>query len=77
MSPDKLGLDTLSAILAGTDMTLHIPSGEKWPQGWPRGELLSVNDMGKNYSFDPVKVLSFMHKLAKLSNGHSGNSTHD
>lgn len=75
MSPDKLGFAALSAILEGADMTLHIPHKEKWPTGWPRGELLSVNDMGKNYSFNPVKVLAFMHKIAKLSNGHSRNST--
>lgn len=75
MTPDKLGLAALCAILQGTDVTLNLPLEEKWPKGWPRGELLSVNDTGKNYSFNPVKVLSFMHKLAKLSNGHSGNST--
>lgn len=58
----------LSAIIAGTDMTLHLPAGEKWPLGWPRGELLSVTEKGKNCSFDPLKVLAHVQRLAKLSN---------
>lgn len=68
MAPEELGAAAVATILAGTDMTLHLPKGEKWPQGWPRGELLSVNDLGKNYSFDPLKVLGFMQRLAKLGN---------
>lgn len=52
MTPERLGAAAVAAILAGTDITLHLPAGEKWPQGWPRGDLLSVTDLGKNYSFD-------------------------
>jgi hypothetical protein len=68
MAPEELGAAAVATILAGTDMTLHLPKGEKWPQGWPRGELLSVSELGKNYSFDPLKVLGFMQRLAKLGN---------
>ena len=68
MTPEELAAGAVAAILAGTDLTLHLPKGEKWPQGWPRGELLSVNDIGKNLSFDPLKVLGFMQRLAKLDN---------
>jgi len=68
MAPEELGAAAVATILAGTDMTLHLPNGEKWPQGWPRGELLSVTERGKNYSFDPLKVLGFMQRLAKLGN---------
>lgn len=68
MTPEQLGASALGALLAGTDMTLHLPAGEKWPDGWPRGELLSVNESGKNVSFNPLKVLAYMQKLAKLGN---------
>lgn len=73
MAPEELGTAALGAILAGTDITLHLPKGTKWPQGWPRGELLSENDLGKNYSFNPLKVVGFMKRLAKLNNGHPSN----
>ena len=70
MAPEELAARAVGAILAGTDLTLHLPAGEKWPRGWPRGELLSVNvDKGRNISFDPLKILGFMQKLAKLDNG--------
>jgi len=68
MAPEELGAAAVATILAGTDMTLHLPKGEKWPQGWPRGELLSVSEIGSNYSFNPLKVLGFMQRLAKLGN---------
>ena len=73
MAPEELAAMAVSAILAGTDLTLHLPAKEKWPQGWPRGELLSVNEKGKNISFDPLKVLGFMQRLAKLDNGKPPN----
>lgn len=69
----RIASAAVGAILAGTDMTLHLPAGEKWPQGWPRGELLSVTERGKNYSFNPLKVLAFMQRLGKLSNGQALN----
>ena len=73
MKPEELGAVAVGAILAGTDLTLHLPAGEKWPQGWPRGELLSVTERGRNYSFNPLKVLAFMQRLGKLSNGQAPN----
>ena len=74
MRPEELGAAALCAILDGTDMTLTLPAGEKWPQGWPRGELLSVTATGKNVSFDPLKVLAFMQRLGKLDNGKAPNA---
>ena len=71
LKPEELASAATRAILAGTDITLHLPAGETWPPGWPRGELLSVNGGGKNFSFDPLKVLAFMQRLAKLNNGHA------
>lgn len=68
MAPEELGAAAVATILTGTDMTLHLPKGEKWPQGWPRGELLSESELGRNYSFNPLKVLGFMQRLAKLDN---------
>ena len=70
MEPEKLAAAAVSAILVGTDLTLTLPDKEKWPNGWPRGELLSVNPKTKmrNYSFNPLKVLAFMQKIGKLSN---------
>ncbi len=73
MKPEELGAVAVGAILAGTDLTLHLPAGEKWPQGWPRGELLSVTERGRNYSFNPLKVLAFMQRLGKLDNGKAPN----
>ena len=73
MQPEELGAVAVGAILAGTDLTLHLPAGEKWPPGWPRGELLSVTERGRNYSFNPLKVLAFMQRLGKLSNGQAPN----
>ena len=51
MKPETLAILASQAIVGGTSLTLSIPSTEKWPKGWPRGELMSVNDKGiKNYS---------------------------
>ena len=68
MKPEELGAAAVSAILVGTDLTLHLPKGEKLPQGWPRGELLNVTETGRNMSFDPIKLLAYLQKLGKLSN---------
>lgn len=36
------------------------------PQGFPRGELLSIGtDGSKNYAVDPVKVLAWMRSAAE------------
>ena len=66
MNAEEMGAAAVGAILAGTDLTLHLPKDEKWPPGWPRGELLSITDKGKNVSFNPLKILAHMQKLARL-----------
>lgn len=73
MKPEELGAASVAAILTGTDLTLHLPKGEKFPQGWPRGELLSVTEKGKNFSFNPLKLLAYLQKLGKLSNAPTPN----
>ena len=73
MAPEELASAAVGAILAGTDMTLVLPKSEKWPDGWPRGELLSATERGSIYSFNPLKVLAFMQRLAKLGNGQPSN----
>tara|TARA_R110000868_G_scaffold74752_4_gene216282 strand:+ start:1170 stop:1394 length:225 start_codon:yes stop_codon:yes gene_type:complete len=67
VKPEELKARAVAAILAGTDLTLHLPKGAKFPKGWPRGDLLSVTDKGRNYSYDPLKLLAYIQKLGKLS----------
>lgn len=67
MEVETLCKVAMTALINGTDLTLHLPHGEKWPLGWPRGKLLSVNDRGKNAAFDPLKVLAHVQRLAKLA----------
>ena len=74
MKAEILAASAAGAILAGTDMTLHLPTGQKWPPGWPRGKLLSVTSTGRNVSYDPIKVLAYMQRTAKLSNGQPSNA---
>lgn len=66
MRPEELATRATESILNGTNLTLSLPTNEKWPHGWPRGELLSVNGDVKNFSFDPLKILKFMQTMAKL-----------
>ena len=68
MTPEKLAAGCAAAIINGSNITLLLPSGEKWPPGWPRGELLCVTSDGRSVSFDPLRVLASMQKLAKLGN---------
>jgi hypothetical protein len=70
MQPEQLGAACACAIISGTNITLVLPEGEKWPQSWPRGELLCVTDKGRAYSFDPLKILGALQKMAKLNNGY-------
>lgn len=65
MEAEKLCAAAVAAILHGTDITLNLPTGEKWPKGWPRGELLSVNATGQNRSFDPATVLAHVQKFVR------------
>jgi hypothetical protein len=63
MTPKELEDACLTTHMAGLDrMTLTLPAGEKY-KGFPRGELLSVNPAGgRNYSFDPLKVLIWLRE---------------
>ena len=47
--------------------TVTISASGKRPQGFPRGELLSVGTNGaRNYAVNPVKVLAWIHsKVSK------------
>jgi hypothetical protein len=69
MTPEELVTAAANAILAGTNVTVCLPHGEKFPAGWPRGELLCIStSKHKAYSFDPLKVLAHVQKFAK---GHN------
>ena len=55
-----------AAVLAGHPITLTLPKGARWPHGWPRGELLSVNVQGdRNVSFDAVRVLAWVQNATR------------
>lgn len=45
-------------------------SAVKFPKGFPRGELLSVNPINglQNVAFDPVKVLAWVHREIMAAN---------
>lgn len=63
---EQLCFDCARCVLAGGNITLSLPKGEKWPAGFPRGELLSENLEGaRNVSFDPVRVLAWAQKAIK------------
>ena len=51
-------------------------AGKRWPTGFPRGELLSINQAGdRNASFDPVKVLAWMQKSTQAARTIYGDFT--
>jgi hypothetical protein len=62
------------AIMAGQNITLSLPPGCSWPNGFPRGELLSVGATGcKNVSHDPVRVLAWVQRATKaMQSIHDG-----
>lgn len=60
-----LAFAAANAILHDTNITLFLPAGEKWPPGFPRGELLSIVPTGRNVSFDPIKVLAHIQRVIK------------
>jgi hypothetical protein len=63
---EQLCFDCARAVIAGTGITLSLPKGERWPAGFPRGELLSVNLQGvRNVSFNPVRVLAWVQDSTK------------
>ena len=65
MTPAEMGAICTHALVAGLrTVTLSLPSGVKWPKGFPRGELLSINPAGlRNYAVDPVKVLAWLSAI--------------
>ena len=62
MSPAEMTAVCSHALRAGLPtITMSLPAGIKWPQGFPRGTLLSVNPAGlRNYAIDPAKVLAWL-----------------
>ena len=68
MTPEQLASAAISAIAAGTRMTLVRPKGHKAPAGFPRGELLCENYEGSRcYSVDPVRVLAWLRANGLIS----------
>ena len=66
MNIEQLCFDCARAVIGGTGITLSLPKGERWPAGFPRGELLSVNLQGvRNVSFNPVRVLAWVQDSTK------------
>lgn len=66
MNVQDLCFECARAVVEGRYMTLSLPEGGKWPAGFPRGELLSVNMHGtKNASFNPVRVLAWVQSATK------------
>ena len=66
MNVQELCFECAKAVIEGRHMTLTLPKGRRWPAGFPRGELLSVNLHGdKNASFNPVRVLAWVQDTTK------------
>lgn len=68
LTPAELATGCVNALLQGTNITFSMPRKEKWPPGFPRGELLSVNAEVENRSFDPLKILAHIQQHAKRGN---------
>jgi len=52
--------------MAGQNITLSLPKGERWPHRFPRGALFSVGTNGaRNVSFDPLRVLAWVQQATK------------
>lgn len=64
MTPAQMEAACLEAIEAGHGVTLSTPRGQRMPHGFPRGELLSVNQaLGiNNFSYKPEKVLRWLRE---------------
>jgi hypothetical protein len=68
MTHSELASDTVAAIQAGTRMSLMRRPKSKLPPGFPRGELMCENfDGTRVYSFDPARVLQWLHKTGLLA----------
>ncbi len=62
MTPKEMEAACLTAISAGTGVTLSTPKGQAMPHGFPRGELLSENKQFVNRSYKPEKVLRWLRE---------------
>lgn len=59
----ELTAQALAAYQAKQNLILVLPSPWKQrPRGFPRGELLCTNKGSSVYSYDPMKVLGWLHK---------------
>ncbi|MDM7323222.1 MAG: hypothetical protein P3W87_008160 [Gammaproteobacteria bacterium] len=67
MTPEEMALDAVSALAAGTRMTLVRRKGQKLPPKFPRGEWLCDNfDGSRIYSYDPIKVLAWLSAMGLI-----------
>jgi len=62
MTPAQMEAACLAAIPGGHGVTLSTPKGQKMPNGFPRGELLSENAQWVNRSYKPEKVLRWLRE---------------
>ena len=64
MTPREMEAACLAAIDAGTRISLTIERGKRMPPGFPRGELLSVNERlnCSNFSYKPQAVLRWLRE---------------
>lgn len=64
MTPDTMAIDAMTALAAGTNMTLVRRRGVKMPPKFPRGELVCENHDGTRcYSYAPLKVLAWLSAM--------------
>lgn len=71
MTTDELERLCIQAYLnRQATLTLTLLPGVKRAPGFPRGELLSVNPQGgRNYAFDPLKVMAWIRDTTTLEPG--------
>ncbi len=68
MTPQQMATEALTAMQAGSRMTLVRTRGTKPPSGFPRGELLCENFDGRNvYSYDPARVISWLNAYCLIA----------
>ncbi len=60
MTPKELEQDAKEALAMGTNMTLVLPRPFKRPPKFPRGELLCTQETFNVYSYDPLKILTWL-----------------
>lgn len=68
MRIEELVAQAVEANNAGGNMTLVLPRPWKGrPKGFPRGELLCEQPGSGAYSYDPMKILTWLHKNELIS----------